>query len=139
MKRVLFLCGGNSCRSQMAEGWARHLLKGEFHSAGLRADGLNPLAVRAMGEAGVDISRQTSKTMERLEGDFNVVVTVCDPVRETCPYLPALELSIHRSFPDPPTLAQALPEDRRMEPYREVCAGIRDFVDTELRRLLEQP
>ncbi len=137
--RVLFLCGANSCRSQMAEGWARHLLNGghEFHSAGLRATGLDPLAVAAMAEAGVDISKQHSKTTGELSGDFALVITVCDSSREACPFFPALTKNIHKGFPDPPTLAEGLPENRRIEPYREVCALIRAFVDTELRAILE--
>jgi arsenate reductase len=124
----------------MAEGWARHLIEGEheFHSAGLRATGVNPLAVRAMMEAGVDISGHKSKTMDDLKGDFHIVVTVCDAVKETCPFLPAAVRNIHKGFPDPPAMAEDLPEGARMEPYREVCAMIRRFTDTELRELLEQ-
>lgn len=136
--RVLFLCGANSCRSQMAEGWARHMLNGEheFHSAGLRATGVNPLAVRAMMEAGVDISSHKSKTVENLQGDFHIVVTVCDALRETCPYFPAAVRSIHKGFPDPPAMAEGLPDGDRIKPYREVCTMIRRFIDTELRGLL---
>ncbi|MFO7626785.1 MAG: arsenate reductase ArsC [Candidatus Fermentibacteraceae bacterium] len=139
--RVLFLCGANSCRSQMAEGWARHLIKGEheFHSAGLRATGVNPLAVRAMMEAGVDISSHKSKTVENLQGDFHIVVTVCDAVKETCPYFPAAVKSIHKGFPDPPAMSEGLPDREKIMPYREVCAMIRRFVDTELRGMLETP
>lgn len=138
--RVLFLCGANSCRSQMAEGWARHLIKGEheFHSAGLRAAGVNPLAVLAMKEAGVDISGHFSKTMDDLQGDFHIVVTVCDAVKETCPFLPASVKNIHKGFPDPPAMAESLPDGEKINPYREVSAMIRAFVDTELRDMLER-
>lgn len=138
--RVLFLCGANSCRSQMAEGWARHLIKGEheFHSAGLRATGVNPLAVVAMKEAGVDISCHFSKTIDDILGDFHIVVTVCDAVKETCPFLPALVKNIHKGFPDPPAMAEGLPDGEKINPYREVCAMIRAFVDTELRDMLER-
>lgn len=137
--RVLFLCGANSCRSQMAEGWARHLIGGghEFHSAGLRAGGVDPLAVRAMAEAGVDISSHESRKLDDMHGDFHFVVTVCDAVRETCPFMPATVGNLHRSFPDPPQLAADLPEEDRMLPYREVCAMIGRFVDTELREIIE--
>ncbi len=137
--RVLFLCGANSCRSQMAEGWARHLIEGEheFHSAGLKATGVNPLAVRAMMEAGVDISSHESKTIDDLRGEFHIVVTVCDAVKETCPYFPATARSIHKGFPDPPAMARDLPDGDRIIPYRDVCAMIRLFVDTELRELLK--
>lgn len=139
MTRVLFLCGANSCRSQMAEGWARHLIQGDFEfcSAGVVAAGVNPLAVEVMGEAGVDISGHTSKTVEELQGDFHVVVTVCDAVRETCPCFPALKRSVHMGFPDPPALALNLPEEMKAEPYRMVCSRIKHFVETELRGILE--
>ncbi|MFH1830618.1 MAG: arsenate reductase ArsC [Pseudomonadota bacterium] len=89
--RVLFLCTGNSCRSQMAEGWARHLLGDivEAYSAGIEAHGLNPRAVRVMAEAGVDISAQRSKTIGDLGGiEFDVVVTVCDRAHKSCPIFP---------------------------------------------------
>lgn len=137
--RVLFLCGANSCRSQMAEGWARHLIGGghEFRSAGLRATGVDPLAVRAMSEAGVDISNHTSKTPDDLQGDFHIVVTVCDALKETCPFLPAIVKNIHKGFPDPPKLSAGLPEGEKIVPYRGVCEQIRRFVDTELRAILE--
>jgi len=139
MKRVLFLCGANSCRSQMAEGWARQLIKGafDFQSAGLRAAGVNPLATEAMKRMGVDITGHTSKTIEELTGDYHIVITVCDAVKETCPYFPALERAIHKGFPDPPALAEELPEQEKILPYLDVCAQIRDFTDTELRAILE--
>lgn len=139
MTRVLFLCGANSCRSQMAEGWARHLIHGDyqFASAGIVAAGVNPMAVLAMREAGVDISNHTSKTIEELQGDFHVVVTVCDAASETCPYFPALKRAVHMGFPDPPALALNLPEEAKAEPYRMVCGSIRQFVDTGLREILE--
>lgn len=138
--RVLFLCGANSCRSQMGEGWARHLLggKAEFESAGLRADGVNPLAIRAMAEMGVDISGHSSKTVDELDGVYQIVVTVCDAVKETCPYVPADKKMIHKGFPDPPTLAKSLPGPERIQPYREVCGMIKEFVDTELRKVIEE-
>jgi len=98
---------------------------------------VNPLAVRAMMEAGVDISSHKSKTLEDLQGDFHIVVTVCDAVKETCPYFPATVRNIHKGFPDPPSMAEDLPEPEKIEPYREVCAMIRRFADTELRGILE--
>ena len=98
MLKILFLCTGNSCRSQMAEGWARHL-KGdqiEPYSAGIEAHGLNPDAVRVMAEAGVDISGQRSKLVSELSGvDFDYVVTVCDNAHESCPLFPGKAKVVH--------------------------------------------
>ena len=118
--RVLFLCTGNSCRSQMAEGWARALQKGriEAHSAGTHPHGLNPLAVRAMAEAGVDISGHRSKRPEELGGNFDVVVTVCGHADESCPAFPGARI-VHVGFDDPPRLAAgAVSDDEAMPHYR---------------------
>jgi arsenate reductase len=127
---LLFLCTGNSCRSQMAEGWARHL-KGETiepYSTGIEKHGLNPLAVRVMAEAGVDISTQQSKLIDELPAiPFDYVITLCDNAHETCPYFPGR--IIHRGFPDPPQLAQeASSEEAILHAYRSVRDSIRDFV-----------
>lgn len=132
MRRVLFLCTGNSCRSQMAEGWARELLAGriEARSAGTKPQGLNPLAVRAMAERGIDISRGTSKTLDqvRAEAPLDVIVTVCDSAHESCPVLPGVR-TIHAPFDDPPRLAAAArSDDEAMPHYRRVCEEIREFV-----------
>ncbi len=138
--RILFLCTGNSCRSQMAEGWARHLKGDEIEasSAGIEKHGLNPLAVRVMAEAGVDISGQRSKTMEELENKkFDYVVTVCDQAHESCPIFPGKALIVHRGFDDPPLLAAgAADEEDALRHYRRVRDEIRDFVMT-LPRALE--
>ena len=130
--RVLFLCTGNSCRSQMAEGWARHL-KGDViepYSAGIETHGLNPLAVRVMAEAGVDISRQESKTIAQLPTrDFDYVVTVCDNARESCPVFPGKAKVVHVEFDDPPELAKgARTEAEALRHYRRVRDEIRAFV-----------
>lgn len=132
--RILFLCTGNSCRSQMAEGWARHL-KGdviEAHSAGIETHGLNHLAVRVMAEAGVDISRQTSKRVDEVRGiPFDYVVTVCSHAHETCPVFPANGKVIHVGFDDPPRLAaSAKTEEEALNHYRRVRDEIRQFVET---------
>ena len=132
--RVLFLCTGNSCRSQMAEGWARHL-KGdhiEASSAGLEAHGLNPLAVKAMAEAGVDISGQRSKRVAELGGaPFDYVVTVCNHAHEHCPIFPGKVKTIHKGFDDPPRLAAgARSEEEALTHYRRVRDGIKAFVLT---------
>lgn len=107
--KLLFLCTGNSCRSQMAEGWCRHL-KGdviEAYSAGIEKHGLNPHAVKVMAERGVDISTHTSKTLDDLDGvRFDVVVTVCGHAHETCPRFPGRAKVVHCGFDDPPKLAR---------------------------------
>ncbi len=132
--RILFLCTGNSCRSQMAEGWARHLRGGvlEAHSAGIEPHGLNPRAVRVMAEAGVDISGQRSKGVDELAGRaFDVVVTVCGHAHETCPaWLGASARIVHAGFDDPPRLAAgAATEEQALAPYRRVRDEIRAFVE----------
>ncbi len=132
--RILFLCTGNSCRSQMAEGWARQL-KGdriEPFSAGIEAHGLNPLAVRAMAEAGVDISRQTSKRVDGLpDVPFDYVVTVCGNAHERCPLFPGRAKVLHVGFDDPPRRAQgARSEEEALVHYRRVRDEIRAFVET---------
>ena len=130
---MLFLCTGNSCRSQMAEGWARHL-KGNLidpYSAGIENHGLDPNAVIVMQEAGVDISGHRSKTLEDLAGiEFDYVVTVCDRARESCPIFPGKTRVIHRNFDDPPTLAKdARTEEEALGHYRRVRDEIRRFVE----------
>lgn len=104
MKRVLFLCTGNSCRSQMAEGWLRHLARDRFDvtSAGTKPAGLHPDAVLVMREGGVDISGQRSKNVSEFqEQRFDFVITVCDSAKEACPYFPGAVQRVHWSFPDP--------------------------------------
>ncbi|MGD9723469.1 MAG: arsenate reductase ArsC [Pirellulales bacterium] len=130
--RVLFLCTGNSCRSQMAEGWARHLKGGiiEPFSAGTRPQTLNPSAVEVMDEAGVDISAHRSKHVDELPGDFDYVVTVCDSANESCPVFPGSTKRLHISFDDPPKLARfAKSDEERIQIYRRVRDEIRAFVE----------
>ena len=131
---VLFLCTGNSCRSQMAEGWTRALRGDRFEacSAGIEAHGLNPLAVQVMAEVGVDISGQRSKTLAELPTlDFDLVVTVCDHAHESCPLFPAQTKVVHAGFDDPPRLAQnAKTEEEALAHYRRVRDEIRAFVET---------
>jgi arsenate reductase len=127
---ILFLCTGNSCRSQMAEGWARHLRGNviEAYSAGIEKHGMNQLAVQVMAETGVDISEQHSKTVDELPvQEFDYVVTLCSHANETCPYFPGKK--IHRGFDDPPKLAEtARNEGEALAHYRRVRDEIRDFV-----------
>jgi len=132
--KLLFLCTGNSCRSQMAEGWTRYL-KGdvfEVYSAGVENHGLNPNAVKVMKEAGVDISNHESKIVhDLLEIPFDYVITVCDHAAETCPVFPGKAKVIHRGFDDPPALAKgAGNEEEALGHYRRVRDEIRDFVET---------
>ncbi|MBU4118813.1 MAG: arsenate reductase ArsC [Proteobacteria bacterium] len=133
-QKILFLCTGNSCRSQMAEGWGRHLYpeRYEFYSAGIETHGLNPLAVRVMGESGVDISHQRSKLLSELEPiSFDYVITVCDHANEQCPIFGGKAIKLHREFPDPPRLARtAASEAEALGHYRTVRDAIRDYFDS---------
>jgi len=135
---ILFLCTGNSCRSQMAEGWARHLHAAVYapYSAGVVKHGLNPYAVRVMAEAGVDIGNQQSTLIEELPlHTFDYVVTLCDHARETCPYFPGK--IVHRGFADPPELAKAATtEEGVLQAYRTVRDQIRLFIQS-LPEILE--
>jgi len=137
--KVLFLCTGNSCRSQMAEGWARHLRGDaiEPYSAGVETHGLNPDAVQVMAEAGIDISQQRSKNVsEVIDVPFDYVVTVCDHAREHCPMFPDDAKSVHVSFEDPPRLAaKARSREAALDCYRRVRDEIRAFVETLPRSL----
>ena len=131
--KILFLCTGNSCRSQMAEGFARKL-KGDLlepYSAGIETHGLNPHAVRVMAEAGVDISTHRSKHVDELRDvPLDVVVTVCGHAHETCPVLPGVPRVVHVGFDDPPRLAEsAETEEEALGHYRRVRDEIRAFVE----------
>ena len=129
--RLLFLCTGNSCRSQMAEGWARHLRGDDFEvdSAGLEARGLDPRAVAVMAEAGVDISGQRSQRLDETGLDFDLVVSVCDHAAESCPLFPGSAEVVHRGFDDPPRLAaDAASEQEALGHYRRVRDEIREYV-----------
>lgn len=132
--KVLFLCTGNSCRSQMAEGWARALKADalEPYSAGIRAHGLNRVAVQVMLRAGVDISLHRSKTVEKLSQiEFDYVVTVCDQASESCPVFHGDAKIVHKNFDDPPRLAATASNDEEaMGHYERVCDEIRSFVET---------
>ena len=132
--KVLFLCTGNSCRSQMAEGWA-NALKGdviEAYSAGIETHGLNPNAVKVMAEAGVDISGHTSKHVNTiLDIPFDYVVTVCGHAYEHCPFFPGPARMVHVGFEDPPAWAKLVVcEEEKLNCYRRVRDEIRKFVET---------
>ena len=132
--KVLFLCTGNSCRSQMAEGWARHLKSDviEPYSAGIEKHGLNPKAVEVMAKAGVDISGQQSNTVAELPTqDFDVVITVCAHADENCPVTLHHAKVVHVAFDDPPKLAkQAASSEEELNIYRRVRDEIREFVES---------
>ena len=132
--KVLFLCTGNSCRSQMAEGWARNL-KGDIiepYSAGVIASGLNPRAVQVMKEAGVDISHHISKEVGSvMKISFDYVITVCSHVNQHCPTFPRKAQFVHVEFDDPPSLAaSAKSEEEVLSCFRSVRDKIRAFIET---------
>ena len=123
MKNIMFLCTGNSCRSQMAEGFCRKYWGSEFnvYSAGTKKHGMNERAIKVMKEAGVDISSHFSKTVDELpQVTFDYVVTVCDHAHENCPYFPGVKV-IHVGFQDPPALTQKMTnEEDILMVYRKV-------------------
>ncbi|MCW8796264.1 MAG: arsenate reductase ArsC [Chlorobium sp.] len=129
---VLFLCTGNSCRSQMAEGWARYLHGDilEPYSAGTEIHGMNQNAVLVMSEVGVDISSHHSKNIAEVQNiPFDVIITVCDNAHENCPYFPGRAKRIHAGFEDPPRLAQSIEDqEKKLDCYRKVRDEIRDFI-----------
>jgi arsenate reductase len=128
-KRILFLCTGNSCRSQIAEGWLRHFAgdRVQVFSAGIRPAGLNPTAVDAMREAGVDISAQHSKHLDEFASqDFLFVITGCDSVRESCSAFPGALYQLHWSFDDP--AASTGSDGEKLTLFRRVRDEIQDHV-----------
>ncbi|MCX5787855.1 MAG: arsenate reductase ArsC [Elusimicrobia bacterium] len=128
---ILFLCTGNSCRSQMAEGWAK-VLKGSSinaYSAGVDPKGVHPLAVKVMAEAGVDISTQKSKHVRVLRDiPFDFVVTVCDNARESCPLFPGKTKIVHRDFEDPAAAKGS--EEEVLAVFRRVRDQLRGFIES---------
>ena len=132
--KVLFLCTGNSCRSQMAEGWTRHLRgdRIEAYSAGIETHGLNPNAVKVMAEAGVDISGHQSQQVDHFKDiTFDYVVTVCGHAHENCPLFPGKAKVVHVGFDDPPKLAAEVQgEEKKLNCYRRIRDQIKTFVET---------
>ena len=133
-KKIMFLCTGNSCRSQIAEGFCRKYWGHEFdvYSAGTKKHGMNERAMKVMREAGVDISNQYSKTVEELPtNEFDFVITVCDSAKENCPYFPGGKV-IHVGFQDPPALTKDMTgEELILAVYRRV----RDEIETEIKKI----
>jgi arsenate reductase (thioredoxin) len=132
-QRVLFLCTHNSARSQMAEGFLRSLGGDRFEalSAGTEATRVRPLAIAVMAEAGVDISQQESKTLDRYLGEsFDAVITVCDQAAESCPVFPGAKKRLHWSFPDPSQATGT--EEEQLAVYRQVRDDIRAHIEQKL-------
>ncbi len=141
--KILFLCTGNSCRSQMAEGWTRHL-KGDLiepYSAGVQPHGIDPRAVQVMAEAGVDLSAQYSKDVSDFdEIEFDYVITLCDRAHTSCPFFPAKTQVLHVGFDDLPRLAaDSSSEEEALTHYRRVRDELRRFVEKLPRVLVEEP
>jgi len=130
-KKILFLCTGNSCRSQMAEGWCRHLWSERYdcYSAGTQKHGMNTRAMLAMKEAGVDISSHYSKTTDELPSEkFDFIVTVCDAAKEACPYYHGGRI-VHVGFQDPPRLTKEMTDETEiMKVYNRVRDEIRNAI-----------
>ena len=138
--KILYLCTGNSCRSQMAEGWTRHLKSNaiDAYSAGVEPHGIDPRAVKVMAEVGIDISGQVSKHLDTLQGiEFDYVITLCDHANESCPLFLGKTRRLHMGFDDPPKLASGSPnEEESLRHYRRVRDEIRAFVE-KLPEVLE--
>lgn len=128
MKKILVLCTGNSCRSQIAEGYLRHFAgdKAIVYSAGVETHGVNPRAIATMSEDGIDISGHTSNNIsEYVDLDFDYVITVCDNAKERCPFFPSKAQKFHYNFPDP---AKAVGTEAEIAAeFREVRAMIRQY------------
>ena len=131
MKKILVLCTGNSCRSQIAEGYLRHFANGSalVYSAGIETHGVNPKAIAVMKEDGVDISGHTSNNIDEYNGiDFDFIITVCDNAKENCPFFPSKAQRFHYNFSDP-AKAQGT-EDEVMGEFRKVRDEIRNYAKT---------
>ncbi|MGE7775963.1 arsenate reductase ArsC [Chitinophaga sp. NPDC101104] len=140
MKKILVLCTGNSCRSQIAEGYLRHFAgdEAEVYSAGVETHGVNPRAIATMAEDGIDISGHTSNNIaEYADIDFDYVVTVCDHAKERCPVFPSHAEKFHENFPDPAKATGT--EEEITEQFREVRQIIRNyfekFVNTHVKNI----
>lgn len=134
-RKVLFLCTGNSCRSQMAEGWLRHYAgdRVQVFSAGTKPAGLNPLAVAVMRERGIDISAHRSKHVDAVaKEDFLFVITVCDQARDECPVFPGTLYQLHWSFEDPARAAGT--EEEKLQTFRKVRDEIAEQVEAFAQR-----
>lgn len=133
-ENILFVCIGNSCRSQIAEGFTNSMHGDELRafSAGIRPSKLDPLTVEVMEEVGINVSNNQAKTIESLaDVSFDYVVTVCDEGSEECPFIPAKKQNLHHEFPDPPKLTAELEEhSEKLKIYRQVRDEIQEFIFT---------
>lgn len=137
MKKILVLCTGNSCRSQIAEGYLRHFANGkaEVYSAGVETHGVNPKAIAIMQEDGIDISAHTSNNVnEYADIDFDYIITVCDNAKERCPYFPSKAEKFHYNFPDPAKATGTEPEV--MDEFRRVREMIKAYCEEFVRERL---
>lgn len=138
-KKILVLCTGNSCRSQMAEGYLRHFANGnaEVYSAGVETHGVNPKAIAIMQEDGIDISNHTSNNIdEYFDIDFDFVITVCDNAKERCPFFPTKAKKFHHNFSDP---AKATGTDEEInEQFREVRQQIKEYCERFIAENLKE-
>ena len=137
MKKILVLCTGNSCRSQIAEGYLRYFAgnKAEIYSAGIETHGVNPSAIETMKEDGIDISAHTSNNIDEYRDiDFDYVITVCDNAKENCPYFPTQALKFHYNFPDPAKASGT--EEEIKEQFRTVRNMIKDYSEKFIKENL---
>lgn len=128
MKKILVLCTGNSCRSQIAEGFIRYFArdKAEIYSAGIETHGVNPHAITVMKEDGIDISNHTSNNInEYSDIEFDYVITVCDNAKERCPFFPSSAKKFHHNFPDPAKVEGD--EEKILEAFRKVRGKIKVY------------
>ncbi len=128
MKKILVLCTGNSCRSQIAEGYLKHFAKGsaQVYSAGIETHGVNPKAISIMKEDGIDISHNTSNNVDEYRTiDFDFVITVCDNAKEKCPYFPTKAKKFHHNFPDPAKTKGS--DEEIMNAFRKVRGMIKEY------------
>ncbi|HEY9261543.1 arsenate reductase ArsC [Chitinophaga sp.] len=131
MKKILVLCTGNSCRSQIAEGYLRYFAgnKAEVYSAGVETHGVNPKAIATMAEDGIDISGHTSNNITEYSTiPFDYVITVCDNAKERCPFFPTTAQKFHENFPDPAKATGS--EEEVMQQFREVRQIIKDYMQS---------
>ena len=140
MKNILVLCTGNSCRSQIAEGYLRHFAnnKANIYSAGIETHGVNPKAIQVMAEDGIDISKHTSNNIdEYIDIPFDFVITVCDNAKENCPYFPTKAQRFHQNFPDPAKATGDLTEV--MNEFRRVRDMIKAYSESFINEHLLKP
>lgn len=134
VKDILVLCTGNSCRSQMAEGYLRHFAKhrANIYSAGIETHGVNPLVIKVMEEDGIDVSNHTSNNVnEYIDVDFDLILTVCNNAEENCPYFPSKALKFHYNFPDPAKKTGT--EEEILNEFREVRDQIKAYTEKFLK------